>query len=123
MGNHPINLAIRFLLEMIVLIIAGMWAWKQGDDFLRFVYAAGLPIVLAGLWGTFNVLNDPSRSGKAPIQVYGWIRLLLELAFFTFACWAFFDLGYHTLYWIFGAIVLIHYILSYDRIIWLLKQT
>jgi hypothetical protein len=123
MGSHPINLGLRFLLELVALITAGMWGWNQGNDFLRYVYAAGFPILLAAMWGAFNVLNDPSRSGKAPVQVAGWIRLILELAFFSFACWALYDMKYQTIYQVFGAIVLIHYILSYDRIIWLLKQS
>ena len=122
MGSHPINLIIRFLLELIALIIMGFWGWKQSEGWLQFVLVLGLPIIAAAIWGTFAVPDDPSRSGKAPIPVHGLLRLTIELAFFTLATWALHDLGYTSLSWIIGIIIIIHYIISYDRIKWLLKH-
>ena len=80
------------------------------------------PTVAAVLWGTFAVPNDPSRSGKAPVAIPGVLRLILELGFFVFAAWGIFDLGYLGLSGVFGMIVVVHYLVSYDRILWLLKQ-
>jgi len=122
MGSHPLNLALRFLLEIIALLIAGIWGWNQGNGIFGYIYALGLPLLLSAIWGTFNVLNDPSRSGKAPVKVRGWIRLLLELLFFSAACLMLFDMEHKPFYLIFGAIVAIHYLFSFDRIAWLLKQ-
>jgi hypothetical protein len=31
MGSHPINLAIRFLLEVAALTSTGMWGWRVSD--------------------------------------------------------------------------------------------
>jgi hypothetical protein len=121
MGSHPVNLAIRFLLELSALAATGLWGWNQSDDWIRFVLSFGLPISLAAIWGIFAVPNDPSRSGKAPIVVPGIVRLVIELAIFTLAIWALKDLGYTRICWIFGIMVAIHYIISYDRIIWLLS--
>lgn len=53
----------------------------------------------------------------------GLIRLLLELALFGAAAWMLFDLDFQKLGWIFSTVVLIHYATSYDRMVWLLKQT
>ena len=39
-----------------------------------------------------------------------------------FATWAIYDMGYVTVSVVYGALVLIHYGLSYDRILWLVKQ-
>ena len=122
MGSHPINLIIRFLLELIALIAMGFWGWKQSDGWLQFVLAIGLPITAAVIWGTFTVPNDPSRSGSAPIVVHGILRLTIELLFFAFATWAMYDLGYLIPSWIFGIIAAVHYIISYDRIQWLLNH-
>lgn len=122
MGSHPINLTIRFLLELIALISMGIWGWKQSDGVLRFILAFGIPIIAAAIWGTFAVPDDPSRSGAAPIVTPGIIRLFIELAFFVFATWSLYSLGYTSLSWILGLIVIVHYIVSYDRIMWLLKQ-
>lgn len=122
MGSHPVNLALRFLLEIIALGSIGYWGWEQSDTWFRYPLAFGLPIICAGIWGIFAVPNDPSRSGNAPIPVSGIIRLMLELAFFSFALWALYDMGGVNLAWILGSIVVVHYIISYDRIKWLMNQ-
>jgi len=122
MGSHPINLAIRFLLEIAALLAVGVWGWQLSDSWLKFVLAPGIPIILAVIWGTFAVPDDPSRSGAAPVAVPGILRLVIELAIFIFATWALYDLGYTSLSWILGIIAAIHYLTSYDRILWLVTQ-
>jgi len=121
-GSNPINLALRFLLELAALLAIGIWGWEQSDTWMHFLLAFGLPIVFATIWGVFNVPNDPSRSGKAPIPVPGYIRLAIEIAFFTFATWTLYDSGETNFAWILGSIVTAHYLISYDRIAWLFKQ-
>lgn len=122
MGSHPVNLAVRFLLEIAALVAIGYWGWSQHDGILRYLLAIGGPILAAVLWGTFAVPDDPSRSGKAPVPVPGILRLALELAIFAFATWALYDAGSSLLALILAVIVVGHYALSYDRIAWLLKQ-
>jgi len=122
MGSHPINLIIRFLLEIIALMSVGMWGWKQSEGWLRFVLAIGIPIILAAIWGTFAVPDDPSRSGTAPIVTPGFIRLVIELGFFALATWALYDMGSIKLSLALGIIVVLHYVVSYDRIIWLISH-
>jgi len=122
MGSHPINLIIRFLLELTSLVILGIWGWKQNDSWFQFILALGIPIIAAIIWGVFAVPNDPSRSGKAPIAVSGMVRLLIEFAFFTISTLALYDLGYIKLSWAIAIFVVIHYIISFDRIIWLMNR-
>ena len=122
MGSHPINLMIRFILELIALASVGFWAWKSFDGPLQYILGIGSPILMTIIWGTFAVPDDPSRSGKAPIPVPGLVRLLLEFMFFAFAVWALYDLKQDKLSYILGGIVIIHYLISYDRISWLLSQ-
>jgi hypothetical protein len=43
------------------------------------------------------------------------------VAFFTSAAWCLFNAGAVQASYIFGGIVLIHYLISYDRILWLFK--
>ena len=119
MSSNPINLLVRFLMEISALISIGMWGWQQGNGISRFLIAIGIPLVAAAIWGTFRVPNDP---GKAPIAVPGFIRLIYEFLFFGFAIWALFNINYITLGWIFLIILVIHYVISYDRLLWLLKQ-
>jgi hypothetical protein len=122
MGSHPINLAIRFLLELIALFAMGLWGWHYSEGWLRLVLALSIPILAAAIWGTFAVLDDPSRSGGAPVPVSGIVRLAIEAAVFIAAVWALNSVGYSRASWILGVIVVIHYLVSYDRILWLLKQ-
>jgi len=121
MSQNPINLTVRFLLEIIALVAIGARARAQFPGAPGFILMIVLPLFAAVVWGTFNVKGDPSRSGKAPVPVPGLIRLLLELFIFASATWALSTLN-PTYGWIFSAVALLHYILSYDRIVWLLER-
>lgn len=121
MSQNPLNLTVRFLLEIIALVAIGAWAKALFSGVLGFILMIAVPLFAAVIWGAFNVKGDPSRSGKAPVSVPGVIRLLIELVFFAFATWALFSLN-PTYGWVFGLATLAHYLLSYDRITWLLKR-
>ena len=116
------NLAMRFLLEIAALLAMGVWGWWQSEHWWRYILATGIPILAATIWGVFAVPNDPSRSGSAPIAIPGFLRLMIELSVFTFAIWALYDLNYNRISMVLGLIVAVHYILSYDRVIWLIRQ-
>ena len=122
MGSHPVNLGLRFALEMVALLALGVWGSRQGQGVLSVVLALGVPIFAAALWGTFAVPGDPSRSAKPPVPVAGIIRLVYEIVFFGFATWALFNIGSATLGLAFGGVIIIHYVLSYDRVKWLVRQ-
>lgn len=122
MGAHPLNLALRFVLEMVAFTAIAYWGWKQSDHWMRYALAIGLPVLMAIIWGIFNVPGDPSRSGSAPIITPGFIRLIIELGIFAFAAWGLKDAGWHKSCMLLGIFVLFHYVVSYDRVLWLLKQ-
>jgi hypothetical protein len=123
MGSNPINLGVRLILELVALFAFGNWGWNASDGIMRYVLAIGLPILAAAAWGIFAVVDDPSRSGNAPVPVSGAIRLVLELVFFALATFALYSVGSENWALAFATIVLVHYAVSYDRIAWLLKQT
>lgn len=119
---NQFNLVLRFILEVAMIVIAAIWGWNNAEGLLKFILALGIPVLMATLWGVFGVRGDPSRSGKTIVQTPGVARLLLELIFFGLACWFFYDLGYHKLSLILVVLLAVHYIFSFDRIRWLLKQ-
>jgi hypothetical protein len=123
LGSHPVNLLFRFLLELIVLGVVGVWCWKFFEGSLGTVLAFFIPFALAVIWGSFAVPEDPSRSGKSPVPTPGPLRLLLELSFFAFATWCLFDLGVSVFAITFALLVLVHYVISADRVKWLLKKS
>lgn len=122
MSQNPANLAVRFLLEIAALACLAYWGWTQHTGILRYLLAIGLPLLASILWGTFAVPGDRSRSGEAPVPVPGILRLVLELALFGSAAWCLADAG--QAFWanIFSLVVLVHYAVSYDRVLWLLKK-
>jgi len=121
MGSHPLNLALRFFLEMGALVAMGVWAWQRAAGPWRLL-AFAVPVVAMVLWGVFAVPQDPSRSGSAPVPVPGAARIVLEAAFFGFATWALYSSGHRIPAVLFGVTVLLHYGLSFDRLAWLVRQ-
>jgi hypothetical protein len=111
MSKNPLNLAVRFLLELAAVISFGAWGYSLTEGTTRFILALLFPVLFAVL-----------RSGKTVVPTPGIIRLILELALFGAATWMLLNLDYSLLALIFGLIVAIHYIFSYNRIAWLLKQ-
>jgi hypothetical protein len=110
------------LLELGALAAFGIWGWRQGDGPLGPVPGLGLPLGAASLWALTAVKDDPTRSGRAFLPVPGALRLILELAYFGLAGWMIWDIGMRTLASVFVVVVAILYLLSYDRIAWLLRQ-
>jgi hypothetical protein len=122
MSNNPVNLAFRFLLEITALVSIGYWGWRQASGAPGYALAGGAPLLAAVVWGILRVPGDASASGEAPVAVPGIVRLGIEVALFGFAVWGLLSEGATALGWAFGAAVLLHYLVSYDRIGWLLRQ-
>lgn len=119
---NPLNLALRFLLELAALGALGWWGATLSEGWLRWVLAIALPLFAAAMWGTFAVPDDPSRGGTPVVVVPGWTRLALELAFFAAAVLALRAVEQPRLALITGGLVTAHYLLSLGRIGWLLAR-
>lgn len=115
------NLALRFGLEIAALAGLSIAAWRVGAVPWRWAFVMAAPLVAAVAWITFNVVDDPSRSGAAPVEVPGGVRLLLELAVFGAGSAGFFLGGYRTVGIAIGILVFVHYATSVPRIEWLLS--
>ena len=118
MSNHVANLALRFLLELCALAALGYWGWTQHQGVTRWLLAILVPLTAATLWGAFRVPND----GGAPVvTVPGVARLGLEIVFFVAAVAALYAADRPRVALFFGGITLMHYAISYDRVLWLLR--
>lgn len=52
---YVLGLLLLFLLEMAVLVVAGWWGWTlPAATPARLFAAAGVPLLLAALWGVFG---------------------------------------------------------------------
>lgn len=119
MSENPLNLGLRFVLELAALAALGYWGWSANQGIWRFLVGIGAPLLAAVLWGALRVPGDP---GEAPIAVPGPVRLALELGIFGAAVWLLAAAGQVRLAWILGGVVALHYLLSYDRIVRLLTR-
>ena len=120
-GFHPANLAFRLVLEVIALIAIGVGAYSLATGLYAWILGIALPLVAAVVLGTFNVLGDESRSGKAPVVVRGSVRLAIEFLVFSTAAvllWFVSQIAATAL----GGGVVLHYLLSIDRIRWLVAN-
>ncbi|RWM12235.1 MAG: DUF2568 domain-containing protein [Mesorhizobium sp.] len=122
MGNAWWNLTLRFLLELSALLGLGMAGWTFSAAFWRWILAIALPLVAAVLWGTFAVLNDPSRSGRAPVPVPGAARLMLELVILFGGAAGFYLAGHAATGIAMAMLIALSYAFSLDRLAWLLRQ-
>lgn len=99
------------------------WAgWHLADGFLALVLAVVLPTVAATVWGVFAVPDDPSRGGKAPVPVPGWLRLVLELLIFGGGVAGFAFFAAPVAGAILAGLVVVHLAFSTGRTRWLLAQ-
>ena len=114
----PATLALRLGLEIGAFTGLGVGGWSVG----RWIGVVVAPLVGIVLWGTFNVPDDPSRSGRAPVPVAGPVRLAGELAGRAagFAGWALGGLWPVTV--VLGALAALHYATSTARVRWLLRS-
>jgi hypothetical protein len=114
-----VNLTVAFVLELVGLFALGYWGWTGHEGLGRALLTVGGPLLAAVVWGTFRVDNDP---GKAPVRVPGWARLLLELSYYALASLALAAAGQPTAALALGVAVLLHYLMSYRHVAWLLRQ-
>ena len=121
-GFHPVNLGVRFLLELAAVVALGILGASLADGVLSAVLALALPLIGMGIWGTFAVPGDRSRSGEAPIPVSGAVRLLVEGGIFTAAVAALVMVDRPLWAGMLALCVIVHYALSVDRINWLVRQ-
>lgn len=112
MNTHPVNLTVRFLLEILMLVILGYRGWHLGEGWLSYALAVAFPLMAAVLWGVFRIPNDPK---PAPVAIPGVARLLLEFFLFGAAVWSLVSMGYLYQGIALAVVVVIHYIVSWDR--------
>ncbi len=101
------------------MFAVGYWGWTQHAGLERILLAFGLPLVFAVLWAVFST---PGDRPSAPVPVSGFVRLLLEALLFGVAVWALYAAGRGGWAVVLLALLLAHYALSYDRILWLLHH-
>ena len=97
-----INLAVRFLLELCLLVTVGYWGFKTGSGwFLKSLLGIGAPLLVAVIWGTFV-------APKAAYHLHGFMLLALEAILFGAGIVSLIATKNYSLAWGFAVIVIIN---------------
>lgn len=100
-----LNLALRFGLELAMLVIFGYWGFKTGSTALmHWLLGLGAPLLAAAIWGLWMAL-------RAKMRLAGTAYLLVELVLFGLAGWALYRTGQTSLTLWFGLLYLVNRIL------------
>lgn len=118
----PWNLALRFGLELAALGGLALGAWEIASGPTRVFAIVAVPVVAAVGWGVFNVRDDPSRSGAAPVEVSGLIRLAVELTILGAGMAGYAVAGHSGFAALMALLIVAHYIASRRRIAWLVTR-
>ena len=111
-----IHLAIRFILEITMLVGLGLAGWS----IWRYPGAALAVLLGVALWGIFGTPHDGSR-GNPVVQTPGQLRLLIEICLFAAAAYG---------YWVgwsraasetFLTVSVLHYAITWERQWWLIR--
>ncbi len=117
MSVNPVVLGFHFLLEIAALVAVGYWGWTRHDGLARWGLAVGLPLAAAVVWALFRAVGD----GPEPtVAVPGAARLALELLVLLGAAFLLWQAGQPTLAAIVVALIILDYVLQYDRVMRLL---
>lgn len=113
MSQNPVVLALHFLMELGALAAVAFWGWTRSTGTARWVWALGLPVLLAITWAVFRAAGD----GPDPtVTIPGPARLVLELAVLGGAAFLLLRAGRSSLAGLFVALIIVDFALQYDRI-------
>ena len=119
MKLRGLDSALRVLLVITTLAAYGYWGWAVHDGWMRLIWALAAMIVAATVWDVLRVRGD----GVEPtVAVPGWVRLIIEAAYFTGVVTSLAATGQPELGIVFAALIGIHYTLTHERLVWLLYE-
>lgn len=116
MSQHPLNLALRFVLELTALAALAVWGGSVGQGGMGVLLAVLAPALAAFAWAVFRAPGDPPHAAHPRVRVPGPLRLLLEAVLFGLAVGAFASVGATAWAVTLAVVVVVHYVLSYDRV-------
>lgn len=108
------------LLEIAAILAYGYWGWAVHAGPGRYAWSLGAMVAAWILWDVFRVPGDGSVNPAVPVP--GWVRLVIEAAYFTGVATALAAAGVPQLGLAYAILVAILYTLTHQRVIWLLRE-
>ena len=85
-----LNLALSFLLELVMLFAFGYWGFNTGDStIIHILFGVGIPVIAIIIWSIYNAPQSKRRLPRTP-------RTILEVIMFGLGALAFAALGQTT---------------------------
>jgi hypothetical protein len=119
MHLRPIDLALRAILEIAGVLGLLLGGVASVGGIVGVLLGVGGAIAAAAAWATFRVPGDP---GPSPWPVPGSARLALELVLLGLGAVGWVMAGWLLIGVCLGALIVGHYLMTADRIRWLLDQ-
>ena len=99
-----LNLALSFLLELVMLVAFGYWGFNTGDStVVHWVLGLGVPIIAIIIWSIWNAPMSKRRLPRTP-------RTILEMVMFGLGALAFAVAGQTTWAIVFVVFIVINQI-------------
>ena len=99
-----LNLALSFLLELVMLVAFGYWGFNTGDStVVHWVLGLGVPVLAIIIWSIYNAPQSKRRLPRTP-------RTLLEVVMFSLAALALLAAGQTTWAIVFVVFIVINQI-------------
>ena len=76
----PVNDIVFFAVELVTLLVVGVWGWHVAEGPWRFVLAAALPILVAVAWARFAAPNSRTQLHDPSLMVFQLVVFLLGAA-------------------------------------------
>jgi hypothetical protein len=76
----PVNDIVFFAVELVTLLVVGVWGWHVAEGPWRFVLAAALPILVAVAWARFAAPNSRTQLNDPSLMVFQLVVFLLGAA-------------------------------------------
>ena len=111
---------LAVLLELTAVLAYGYWGWAAHPGTTRWAWTLGAMVVAWILWDVFRVPGDGTAKPAVPIP--GWVRLIIEAAYFTGVASALAAAGLPVVGVVYIILVAIHYTLTHRRLVWLLRE-
>jgi hypothetical protein len=119
MHLRPVDLVLRAILEVgaVIGLLLGGPSSVAGP--VGIFIGLVMPVAAAFLWATFRVPGDP---GPSPVPVPGSARLALELVLLSIGALGWILAGWLIVGLLLGALIVGHYLMTAQRVRWLLVQ-
>jgi len=102
-----INLALAFLLELLMLVAFGYWGFHTGSSTLvQWILGLGVPLVAIVIWSIFNAPQSKRRLPRTP-------RTILEVVMFSLGALALAAAGQTTWAAVFVVLMVVNQLLLY----------